>query len=384
MIVRKLFILLVFIGIASVMSSCGIIGALMEGTRSVAGLTQTGTVITRSVYIRSSYAVVAADLLEVKRGETVEILDEKRTDETAFDKILWYRVRAFDELSTEGWIEAQHIIKGDALDGSKQLAKESSGLQAQATGKLRAISNLRLTPEQKDDNILLRLENGSTFEIIDWEYVTKTEKDPEPDNEEIKAAKDDNEPEKIDQKYDLWYKVRLDPSVSPAPMGWIFGRQINLQVPTDIIYYQTNKRKFVTWLSLDGSGISGQKVTSSNSDVVVTKPGSWVILSRTNEVKAIDGVEPDFDGILVLGYDKYGEEHYTAYSTTRQRLEIWGMLPLKLEGTGDNKIFTVKLRNQDTGELVDQMFVLFKDKNRHLRVSPPEILSKKKGRSNRK
>jgi hypothetical protein len=60
------------------------------------------------------------------------------------------------------------------------------------------------------------------------------------------------------------------------------------------------------------------------------------------------------------------------------------MLPLKLEGTGDNKIFTVKLRNQDTGELVDQMFVLFKDKNRHLRVSPPEILSKKKGRSNRK
>ena len=356
------------------MSGCGIIGTLTESTKSLTGLTETGTVITQSVYIRSSYAVVAADLLEVKRGETVEILGEN-----TIDKVLWYRVRAFDDDSTEGWIEAQHIIKGASIEKSKKLAKESEDYQAQATGKLRAITNLRLTPEQTEDNILLRLDASATFEIIDWEYVVKKEKDAEPDNEEIKAAKEKDEPVKLSEKYDLWYKIRLDPSVSPAPMGWVFGRQITLQVPGDIIYYQTNKRKFVTWQSLSGSGISGEKVSNKNTDVAVTKPGSWVILSRTNEVKEIDGVEPDFDGILVLGFDKYGEEHYTAYSTTRQKIDIWGQLPIRLEGAGDNKTLTVKLRNPDTGEMTDQVFILYKDKKNRLRVTPPEMLSKKKG-----
>ena len=49
----------------------------------------------------------------------------------------------------------------------------------------------------------------------------------------------------------------------------------------------------------------------NNTTVKISRPGSWVILSRTNEVKARDGVEPDFDGILFLGYDKIGQEHYT-------------------------------------------------------------------------
>jgi SH3-like domain-containing protein len=40
--------------------------------------------------------------LEVKRGETLDILDE-----TNFEKVHWYRVRAHDEDNTEGWIEAQ-------------------------------------------------------------------------------------------------------------------------------------------------------------------------------------------------------------------------------------------------------------------------------------
>ncbi len=372
---KKKFIVAILAMCVWSMSGCGIINTLTESTKSLTGLTETGTIITRSVYIRSSYAVVAADLLEVKRGETVEILDEN-----TIAKVFWYRVRAFDDDSTEGWIEAQHIIKENSISKSKKLAEASSDYQAQATGKLRAITNLRLTPEQQDDNILLRLDASATFEIIDWEYVIKAEKPPEPDSEEIKAAKDDNEPERLGEKYDLWYKIRLDPSVSPAPMGWVFGRQITLQVPSDIIYYQTNRRKFVTWQSLTGSGISGEKVSNNNTDVAVTKPGSWIILSRTNEVKAIDGVEPDFDGILVLGFDKYAEEHYTAYSTTRQKIDIWGVLPVRLEGAGDNKTFTVKLRDLDTGEMTEQVFILYKDKKNHLRVTPPEMLTKKKNK----
>ncbi len=366
---RKIILsLTVLTGLFSV--SCGVFDAVIDNTWSFAGLTETGTIISKNVYIRSSYAVVAADLLEVKRGETVELLSS-----TEFEGVDWYRVRAFDEDNTEGWLEAQHIIKGESLDASKKLAEESKDLRSQAVGRLRAPSNLRLAPEQTNSNILLRLDNRATFEIVAWKYVPKEDDGEEaaPVSEEIRAAEEENDASvRIDERYDVWYKVRLDPSVSPAPMGWIFGRQVDLQVPGDIIYYQTNRRKFVTWISLENNLVSNEPITNADSDVQVTKPGSWVILSRTNEVKAIDGVEPDFDGILVLGFDKYNEEHYTAYNTARERLDLWGVLPLKVEGTGDDKIFTVRLRNPATGAIEDSNFVLYRDKNKRLRVTPPE------------
>lgn len=94
------------------------------------------------------------------------------------------------------------------------------------------------------------------------------------------------------------------------------------------------------------------------------------MLSRTNVVKAIDGVEPDFDGILVLAFDKYDQSYYTVWRTSG---EVWGLLPLKVEGAGDNKTFTIQLRNND-GKMDEKRFVVFRDKN-HLKVTPPEDIA---------
>ncbi len=77
--------------------------------------------------------MVAADLLEVKRGETLDVLDE-----IDFEKVHWYRVRAQDDYKTEGWIEAQNIITSDLLDKSKKIAEEDRDSQPQATAQLRA------------------------------------------------------------------------------------------------------------------------------------------------------------------------------------------------------------------------------------------------------
>ncbi len=178
-------------------------------------------------------------------------------------------------------------------------------------------------------------------------------------NAELEAAKEANEPEKMDEKYDIWYKVRLDRSVSPAPSGWLFGRQVELQLPNDIVFYQNNNKKFIAWQRLDNIESNDKPVLGDTGTVKVSKPGSWVILSRSNIVKAKDGVEPDFDGILVLAYDKYNEEYYTAFRSG----EVWGLLPLLVEGTGDNKTFTVKLHNAEN-QLAEYRFVVYKDKNR--------------------
>ena len=337
------------------------------------GPTDTATVIAKTAQIRTSYSVVAADLLEVKRGDRLDVIDQ-----VDFEKVPWFRVRAHDEAATEGWIEAQNTITSDTLAKSKKLAEEFNE-QPQAAGIIRSASNLRSAPDMNPENVLFKLANGSTFEIMRWQFVPKQEVPDVDDapkgqqktgkrskNEELEAAKE-GQPEQIADKYDIWYEVRIDPSVSPAPAGWLFGRQVELQVPSDIVFFQQNNHKFVTWQRLDAD--SANKVGVGDRSLA---PGSWVILSRNNYSKPIDGVEPDFDGILVLAFDKYDQSYYTVWRSAPNQ-EVWGQLPLKLEGKGDNKTFTVKLRSP-AGQMDEKRFIVFKDKAR-MRVTPPEDIA---------
>jgi hypothetical protein len=372
MITRFSIALMLFAALV-MLPGCGLLDSTLSSFSKAVGLTDTAVVISKTAQIRTSYAVVAADLLEVKRGERLDVIDQ-----IEFEKVIWYRVRARDEQQTEGWIEAQNVITNETLERSQRLAAEFEGQPPQAAGKLRAASNLRLNPNMDAENILFRLANGSTFEIMSWSFVPKEEVSDVDDaakgeikkrartkDEDIEAARVAGEPEKIDEKYDIWYKVRLDPSVSPAPAGWLFGRQVELQVPGDIVFFQQNNRKYVTWQRLD-TDAAGKLVTADRS----ATPGNWVILTRTNIVKARDGVEPDFDGILVLAFDKYDQSFYTVWRSTG---DVWGLLPLKLEGSGDNKTFNLRLRHPE-GRIDEKRFVAFRDRNR-LRVTPPEDIA---------
>ena len=338
------------------------------------GPTDTATVIAKTAQIRTSYSVVAADLLEVKRGDRLDVMDQ-----VDFEKVAWFRVRAHDDVLTEGWIEAQNVITSDTLAKSKKLAEDFQNRSPQAAGIIRSASNLRSAPDMNPENVLFKLSNGSTFEIMAWKFVPKQEVPDVDDapkgqqkngkrskNEEIEAAKQ-GEPEQIADKYDIWYQVRLDPAISSAPAGWLFGRQVDLQVPSDIVFFQQNNHKFVTWQRLDAD--SANKVGVGDKSLA---PGSWVILSRNNFSKPIDGVEPDFDGILVLAFDKYDQNYFTVWRTT-PNMEVWGTLPLNVEGKGDNKTFTVSIRNP-SGQMEEKRFVVFKDKNR-LKVTPPDDIA---------
>ena len=341
----------------------------------ILGPTDTATVISKTAQIRTSYSVVAADLLEVKRGDRLDVIDQ-----VDYEKVPWFRVRAHDDTLTEGWIEAQNVITSQTLARSKKLSEDFQNQAPQAAGIIRSASNLRSAPDMNLENVLFKLGNGSTFEIISWKFVPKQEApnvddapkgqqktDKKSKNAEIEAAKEEGEPDKIEDKYDIWYLVHLDPSVSPAPAGWLFGRQVELQIPSDISFFQQNNHKFVTWQRLDAD--SANKVGSGDKSLA---PGSWVILSRNSYSKPIDGVEPDFDGIVIVAFDKYDQNYYTAWRNA-PGTEVWGTLPLKVEGKGDNKTFTVKLRSP-AGQMVEKTFVVFKDKNR-LKVTPPEDIA---------
>jgi len=360
---------------------------LLTSCSTLANRSNTGVVVTRSAQIRSSTAVVAADLLEVNRGDVVDILDSVDIPDPSDNsrKERWYRVRARDEEKTEGWIEARNIMPDKVLENARKLAEEDKGIQRQATGQLHAGSNLRLTPDRSNnENIMMRLDSGSTFEIIGWKRVPKvkgsesSESDtaPKPGSASAgtnKGAQSDEENPEDQETTELWYKVRLSPAISPAPEGWIFGKQVELTVPSDIIYYRTG-REFVAWRRLDDDTSDEGSATKTKDVAKESRPGSWVILERSSSKEPHKLDEPDFDRIYVLGYEKHDQDHYTAYRSP----DIEGYLPMRVEGRGASKTFTVRVRDE-SGQMKEMQYSLYRDDHGVMRVTPPgEIRGKRK------
>lgn len=360
----------------------GLLGvALLLGACSaIASRSNTGVVVARSAQIRSSTAVVAADLLEVSRGDTVDILDSVDVPDPSDNtkKERWFRVRARDTDKTEGWIEARNIMPQEVLEKAHKLAEDDKNIQAQATGQLHAGSNLRLSPDRSNnENIMMRLDSGSSFEIIGWTRVPKfkgadsTESDTAPKpgtatNSKSKGSDNDEANPEDQETTELWYKVRLAPTISPAPEGWIFGKQVELTVPSDIIYYRTG-REFVAWRRLDEESTDEGSATKTKDVAKESRPGSWVILEKSSSKEPHKIGEPDFDRIYVLGYEKHDQDHYTAYRSP----DVEGYLPLRVEGKGANRTFTVRIKD-DTGQAKDVAFNLYRDEHGVMRVSPPE------------
>lgn len=334
---------------------------------TLASKDDTGVVIAQRAQIRSSTAVVAADLVEVSRGDIVYILGSQ----TAENGEQWYRVQATDEEETEGWLEARNVMLQKVLDQARALAQQDQDIPAQATGQLRAVTNLRLTPDRSgNENIMMKLDSGSHFEIVGWKRVPKpkaletTESDDMPKAGSAQRQSTRRRDKAPEEPNELWYRVRLTPAISPAPAGWIFGKQVELTVPSDIIFYRTG-REFVAWHRLDEDGTSSLQEKDAAKE---GKPGSWVILEKgsLSEPRAID--EPEFDRIYVLGYDKDRQEHYTAYRSPN----VVGYLPLRVQGEGNSKTFSVRVKEDD--QVREIQLKTYRDGRGFLRVTaPPEF-----------
>ena len=182
-----------------------------------------------------------------------------------------------------------------------------------------------------------------------------------------RTGRSDERTEEEQETTELWYKVRLSPENSPAPAGWIFGKQVELTVPSDIIYYRTG-REFVAWRRLDEDPGDSSSAARTRDAARESRPGSWVILERSNPKNQPRKIgDPDFDRIYVLGYEKHDQEHYTAYRSP----DVEGYLPVRVEGRGVNKTFTVRIKDE-SGQVKDLTFSLYRDNHGVMRVNPPE------------
>jgi hypothetical protein len=338
---------------------------------TLASKEETGYVIARRAEVRSSTAVVAADLKEVVRGDDLDILGSTTVQDTGER---WLHVRTRDAKPIEGWIEARNLISQGMVEHSRQLAKEDEGIPAQASGQLRASTNIRFSPDRSgNDNILMKLESGAKFDIVGWKRVPRpkslesTEGDDAPkagavEQGAAKRKREKDEPKEPEEVDEVWYKVRLPSSTSPAPAGWVFGKQVELTVPSDIIFYRTG-REFVAWQRLDSYDVGGQQPARSDKEEAKdSRPGSWVILEKSSTEDANGPDSPDFDRVFVLGYDKDRQEHYTAYRSP----DLRGFLPLRVEGKGDAKTFSVRVQSE--GQLKEVKFKAYTNERGLLKV----------------
>ena len=364
-----------FLKIASILLLLSIATACGTLAGKLVGKEETGAVIARRAQVRSSTAIVAADLKEVVRGDALDVLDTVNVQEMGER---WLRVRTRDAEPVEGWIEGRNVISQEMVERSKRLAKEDEGIPAQASGQLRASTNIRFSPDRgNNDNILMKLESGARFDIVGWKRVPRpksletAEVDDAPKagstgQGSSRRRRDREEQKEPEEPNELWYKVRLPPSISPAPAGWVYGKQVELTVPSDIIFYRTG-REFVAWQRLDGEAADASASEPKDNDAAQeARPGSWVILEKSSNSEGNGLDSPDFDRIYVLGYDKDRQEHYTAYRSP----DLKGYLPLKVEGKGDNKTFTVRIHGDS-----EQTEVRFRAYNNERGLLKVEALS---------
>src|SRR5215212_5874158 len=142
-----------------------------SGCTTLAGKEEIGAVIARRAQVRSSTAIVAADLKEVVRGDELDILDSITVPDTGER---WLHVRTRDAEPLEGWIEARNVISHEMIERSRRLAREDGDIPPQAAGQLRASTNIRFSPDRAGtDNILFKLETGSRFDIMGWKRVPR-------------------------------------------------------------------------------------------------------------------------------------------------------------------------------------------------------------------
>lgn len=366
-----------------------IVPLLLAGCQTLASEGSTGVVVARRAQIRSSTAVVAADLLQVNRGDIVDIIESTDVTDPSDNtrKERWLRVKARDEDTTEGWIEARNVMPDDVLESAKKIEAEDKDVPTQATGQLRASSNLRLTPDRSgNENIMMRLDSGSSFDIVGWKRVPKPKSSEAIETDVAPKAgsaqqntggrstrQSDDRDQAQEETNELWYKVRLSPGTSPAPAGWIYGKQVELAVPSDIIFYRTG-REFVGWQRLDGD--SKDQSAGDKDGAREGRPGSWLILEKSSSSQPRTLDEPDFDRIYVLGYDKRNQEHYTAYRSP----DLKGYLPVRIEGSGDEKTFILQLQDEAGGSPKEVRYSLYKDARGVLKVNAPNNAPSKKRR----
>ena len=109
---------------------------LTQSCKTLAKQSDSGVVVARRAQIRSSTAVVAADLLEVNRGDTVDILDFQDVQDPSDNskKSAGCACRLTMKTAPRAGLRRATSCPTSVLQSAKKLSEEDKGIPAQASG----------------------------------------------------------------------------------------------------------------------------------------------------------------------------------------------------------------------------------------------------------
>ena len=315
--------------------------------------------------LRDRVATLYGKVGTVHNGERVEVLEKQRR---------FLRVKT--DKGQEGWIEERSLVVQDVYDGFQQLAKDSSGIPAQAHGTTRAELNMHLTPA-RDGEHLYQLKEGEKLEVLKRATADKNAKKtapPAPANKSTTAVTQQSggkapapstggttkaktvpakasesqtalatppaaEPAAPKPVMEDWYLVR-DPQ---GQVGWVLLRMVDLDVPLDVAQYA------------EGQRITGYFVLNTVEETIDgetrQEPQYLVLL---NEPK--DGLAWDYNQVRVFTRNRARHRYETAY---RER-NMEGYLPVEVghqlfDKEGDLPTFTIRKMN-DAGQILSTTY----------------------------
>jgi hypothetical protein len=254
-----------------------------------------GIVIAPKLKIRSSTALAALDLAEVKRGDRLEILEQTQV-KTPTRTAEWYKVRTKSKDATEGWVESRYVINKSIVDKTQDLYEKSKGISSQGTGRLKVQTKLRIEP---GGDVVTYLSRGMMVDIVGKTRTTiKPEKQQEADDSE-----DTDEPE---TRTVIWYQVRL-PESEVLRAGWVGAQQVQLDTPDEILYLEGEGRRFTGWVVFDQTKpkkgepkdnyIAMMKNLSTEGPVDFTR--LWILIYSPDQSRYVGAyIEDGLHGIL--------------------------------------------------------------------------------------
>lgn len=298
-----------------------------------------GIVIASKLKIRSSTALAALDLAEVKRGDRLEILDQAQV-KTPTRTNEWYKVRTKTKDATEGWVEARYVINKSIVDKTQELYEKSKATPSQGIGRLKVQTKLRVEP---GGDVMTYLSRGTMVDIVGKTRTTiKPEKQQESDDSE-----DSDEPE---TRTVIWYQIRL-PESEVLRAGWVGAQQVQLDTPDEILYLEGEGRRFTGWVVFDQT--KSKKGEMKDNYIALMKS-----LSTEGPI--------DFTRLWILIYSS-DQGRYVGASIDNKTVEdgLHGVLPVTLRA--DHRGFTIHELDEN-GKPVPIEYEAIRTDTSHLRV----------------
>ncbi|HEY7547100.1 MAG TPA: hypothetical protein VID27_19560 [Blastocatellia bacterium] len=301
--------------------------------------------------VRSSTAPVALDIVEVKRGDRLDILDQAEV-KTPTRVEEWYRVRTRGKDPVTGWIDARSVINKSIVSKIEEIYDKTKSIISQGKGRLKVRTPLRVEP---DGEVVTRLSRGTEVEIVGKTRTTIKPQRQAEDN----ADEESDEPE---ERTVLWYQIRL-PETEVLRAGWVGAQQVQLDVPEEILHLEGEGRRFTGWVVYDQTKARDGEL--KNNYIGLMK-------SLTSELPV------DFTRIWVLVYDPGSGRYNGAYIEDSLR----GMLPITLGTSRGSRGFTIHELDEN-GKIVPVEYDATREGASRLvvrRISP-KIFVKKQPRS---